>query len=257
MPEGDTLARAAETLRHWLNGRTLTRVEARNPALQQRIEALVGRTVDNVEARAKHMLITVGDQTIHSHMRMTGSWHVYATGAKWRKSRNHMRLVLEAGDRLAVCFNAPVVQIVATKDVDAIPGLNTLGLDILTGIDPAEGATRIHDMLANETIGDALLDQTAVSGLGNIWRCEALWYEQINPRTRVHELSADQLTALVATGARIMGASANRAGPRPQTQVYKRTGQPCRRCNKAITSQRMGRDNRTAYWCPNCQVVPE
>lgn len=257
MPEGDTLARAAETLSQWLGGRELTGLKARDVGLEQYGQSLIGRTIDTVEARAKHLLITLGDRTIHSHMRMTGSWHVYEAGAKWRKSRNHMRLILEAGDHIAVCFNAPIVQIVATRDVDGIRGLNTLGLDVLTGIDPEEGARRIQDMLANDPIGDALLDQTAISGLGNIWRCETMWAEKVHPSTPVYELSLGKLTKLVATGARLMGAAADRDAHRPPMQVYKRTGQPCYRCGTLIVARVMGRDARRAYWCPNCQKVDE
>lgn len=253
MPEGDTVARAADTLNHWLVGRTITRVDARDVGLKYRAEALVGRTVDNVEARAKHLLITAGDRVIHSHMRMTGSWHVYATGERWRKRRDTMRLVLEAGERTAVCFDAPVVQIVATKDLDSVPGLNTLGPDVLLNIDPAAGAARLRSLPPITPIGDALLDQTAVSGLGNIWRCEALWAKRVHPATPIGALTDDTLAALVAAGAALMGASAHRAAARPAAQVYKRTSQPCRRCGTAITTQRMGRDNRSAYWCPYCQ----
>ena len=205
MPEGDTLARAAETLRQWLVGRTITRVDARDVGLKHRAEPLVGRNVDAVEARAKHLLITVGDRVIHSHMKMTGSWHVYATGERWRKGRAAMRLVIEAGDRTAVCFNAPVVQIVNAKDIDAVPGLNTLGPDILVNIDPLEGAKRLRALSPTTPVGDALLDQTAVSGLGNIWRCEALWAERVHPGTCVEEIDDDTLAALVRTGAALDG----------------------------------------------------
>jgi endonuclease-8 len=256
MPEGDTLARAAETLRQWLVGRTITRVDARDVGLKHRAQSLVGRDVDSVEARAKHLLITIGDRVIHSHMKMTGSWHVYATGERWKKSPVAMRLVLEAGDRTAVCFNAPVVQIVNAKDLGAVPGLNTLGPDILVNIDPVEGAKRLRTLPPSTPAGDALLDQTAVSGLGNIWRCEALWVERVHPAARVEAIDDDTLAALVRTGAALMGAAANRSASRPPPQVYKRSGQPCRRCGTPITSQRMGKDNRTAYWCPTCQQVP-
>lgn len=257
MPEGDTLARAARTLHEWLAGRELTGVQAREALVQRNGEELIGRTIDAVEARAKHLLITLGDRTIHSHMRMSGSWHVYEAGAKWRKSRNHMRLVLEAGDHIAVCFDAPIVQIVPTKDVDLIRGLNTLGLDILTGIDPNEGADRLASLPAGTPIGDALLDQTAVSGLGNIWRCEALWECGVHPRTEVAALDRATLARLVEAGATLMGASASVGGSRRPPEVYKRTGHPCRRCGAAIMSRRMGKDARTAYWCPNCQQHTE
>ena len=257
MPEGDTIARAAGTLRQWLVGRELTAVDARDVALRQRAERLVGHTIERVEARAKHLLITIDDHVIHSHMRMTGSWHVYATGERWRKRRDAMRLVLEAGERAAVCFDAPVVEIVPARDVESIRGLATLGPDVLVDIDVDAAVQRFAAVPATTPIGDALLDQTIVSGLGNIWRCETLYAQRVHPATPVGDLDASQLAALVDAGARMMGASASRDAARPAPQVYKRTGRPCRRCGTAITSQRMGRDNRTAYFCPKCQVRPK
>ena len=254
MPEGDTLARAAESLRGWLVGRTITAVEARAVALKAKAQALVGRAVDGVDTRAKHLLITVGDRTIHSHMRMTGSWHVYSEGQRWRKGRAAMRLVIEAGDRTAVCFNAPVVQIVATRDVAQSPGIDTLGPDVLRGVDQTAAVKRFRAVPPSTPVGDALLDQTLVSGFGNIWRCEALYAQGVHPAAPLDALTDEELGTLIATGARMMGASAAREGARPRAQVYKRTGQPCRRCGTAITSQQMGKDNRRAYWCPTCQV---
>ncbi len=254
MPEGDTLFRAAESLRHWLVGRTITAVDARDVGLKHRGHELIGKQVDAVEARAKHLLITVGDWTVHSHMKMTGSWHVYTHGARWRKPRGAMRLVLEAGDREAVCFNAPVVQIVPTGIVDQLPGVRTLGPDVLKDFDAEAGGRRLKSVPAGTPVGDALLDQTVVSGLGNIWRLEALWAERVHPATRVADLSEEKCIALVATGARLMGASAHGASMDRAAQVYKRTGQPCRRCGAGIVSQRMGKDHRTSYFCPICQV---
>jgi endonuclease-8 len=253
VPEGDTLFRAAETLRQWLVGRPITAIDARDVGLRHRAADLVGTPVDAVEARAKHLLITIGDLTVHSHMKMTGSWHVYATGQRWRKPHGAMRLVLEAGDRQAVCFNAPVVQVVPTAIVDQLPGVRTLGPDVLKDFDPDDGARRLENVSAETPIGDALLDQTIVSGLGNIWRLEALWAERVHPATPVGALTTEQKRALVATGARLMGAAARTTRPRPE--VYKRTGQPCRRCGGGIVARRMGKDNRTSYFCPICQVV--
>lgn len=252
MPEGDTLFRAAETLRGWLVGREITGVDARDVGLKHCATALIGKDVTAVEARAKHLLITVGDHTIHSHMKMTGSWHVYATGERWRKSASAMRLVLEAGDRTAVCFNAPIVQIVPTHVVDQLPGVRTLGPDVLKDFDPDVGARRLEAIDPRTPAGDALLDQTVVSGLGNIWRCEALWAERVHPATPLGALARETKRALVDTGARLMGAAAKSSRPRPE--VYGRAGQPCRRCGTGIVARRMGKDNRTSYFCPICQL---
>jgi endonuclease VIII len=255
VPEGDTLFRAANGLRQWLVGREITAVDARDVGLRHRAQELVGKTVDAVEARAKHLLITVGDRTVHSHMKMTGSWHVYAKGERWRKSRHAMRLVLEAGDRVAVCFSAPVVQVVPNEIVESLPGVRTLGPDVLKDFDPDVGAQRLQAIEPATPIGDALLDQTVVSGLGNIWRLEALWEQRVHPATPTGALTYEQLRALVETGSRLMGASAHGASMQRSVQAYGRAGQPCKRCGKGIVSRRMGKDNRTSYFCPNCQVL--
>ena len=253
MPEGDTIARAASLLRPWLAGRTITAVDARDVALRQRASALIGRTVDDVEARAKHLLIRAGDLVVHSHMRMTGTWRVYTVGDRWRYANGAMRFVLEAGDHQAVCFNAPVVRLVPARDLGMVPGLNTLGPDILAGHDSEELVRRFDTVDPETPMGDALLDQRVVSGLGNIWRCETLWAGRVHPRTPVGAVDTEVRVEMVRFAARLMTASLQPGASRPHAEVYKRNGRPCRRCGTAIRSERMGRDMRTAYWCPTCQ----
>jgi endonuclease-8 len=255
VPEGDTIARAATSLRSWLVGETITAVDARDVALKRRAERLVGRPVDAVEARAKHLLITVGDTVVHSHMRLTGSWHVYTKGERWRYGLSAMRLLLEAGERQAVCFNAPIVAVLPARDVASIPGLNRLGPDILTRLDPATAAAQFDTVDPHMPVGDALLDQSVISGIGNIWRCETLWAQRLHPATTVGSVDRATREALVRTAAALMTASVAPGNHRPRAQVYKRSGRPCPRCGTAIVSQRMGRDARTAYFCPRCQTT--
>src|SRR5947207_4727279 len=130
MPEGDTLYRTAETLRRWLGGREITAAQARVagfPALR-----LVGQRVEGVEARGKHLLLRLDSgQVLHTHLRMSGSWHVYPTGQRWRRPESQARLVVEAGDRLAVCFNAPTVELLQPNAEGSHPSLGKLGPDIL------------------------------------------------------------------------------------------------------------------------------
>src|SRR3954462_11736870 len=130
MPEGDTIYRTAETLRRWLVGREVT--AARSIALGARAERLVGHKVDAVEARGKHLLVRLSSgEVVHSHMRMTGSWHVYPAGERWRRPANQARLVLEAGDRVAVCFNVPVIELLHERDEHVHPAVAYLGPDVL------------------------------------------------------------------------------------------------------------------------------
>src|SRR3954454_1759742 len=133
MPEGDTIFRSARTLDAWLTGRVVTRATSQLDPQRVPVHKLVGRTVTGVEARAKHLLIHFDSGvTLHTHMKMTGSWHVYRAGERWRKPGHQARLVLEVEpDRVAVCFNAPVVELLAARGEGLHPGLVNLGPDVL------------------------------------------------------------------------------------------------------------------------------
>ena len=255
MPEGDTIFRTARTLGKWLEGRTIT--AAQSQRLKVPAQRLVGHRVEKVEARAKHLLIrfSSGD-VLHTHMRMTGSWHVYSAGERWRKPGFQARVVLEAGDHVAVCFDAPVVELLAAGEEDRHPGLMDLGPDVL--LDPfatAEVVRRAHTRPPNLSIGELLLDQRVVSGIGNIWRCESLFAECVHPATPRHGVGDEELTKLVTTASRLMRASAG-PGPRPPARVYSRSGRPCHRCRTPIDSTPHGDPPREVYWCPTCQPAP-
>lgn len=252
MPEGDTLYRTAVTLRRWLAGRPVTAAHTRVPGLPAL--RMVGRTVDAVEARGKHLLVRFDSgQVLHTHLRMTGSWHVYRTGERWRRPDWQARLVLESSDRVAVCFNAPVVELLAGGGEQAHPSLTRLGPDVLADpVDVVEIGRRAEQRPPDTALGELLLDQQVVAGIGNIWRCEALFLEGRHPYTPRGAVTLNELDALVLRAAELMRASA--VGRRPQLRwVYKRTGRPCRRCGALIASRRQGEHARVAYWCPSCQ----
>ena len=216
-------------------------------------ERLVGDEVDAVEARGKHLLIRfAGGLTLHTHMRMTGSWHVYRMGAKWRKPKHLARVVLEFGDRVAVCFSAPVIELLPTKTEWAHPILAGLGPDVMKPpVDVDEVTRRAGEQPLDVPIGDLLLDQQVVAGIGNIWRNEALFVCGVNPATP--HVRVD-VAKVVQTAARLMQGRA-RLGVTYRPQVYNRARRPCPRCGGAIESARMGRHRRTAYWCPRCQLL--
>ncbi len=217
---------------------------------------LVGQRVDAVEAQGKHLLVRLDSgEVLHSHMKMTGSWHVYRSGERWRRPESEARLVLTCGDRMAVCFNAPVVELLQPRAEAVHPGLAGLGPDLL--VDPFDldevrrrARTRPRDL----AIGELLLDQRVVAGIGNIWRCESLFVEGRNPWQPQSELSDDELDRLVLTASRLMRAQ---LGPwRPENSrrwVYGRGGRPCRRCGSRIQTRRSGDGARVVYWCPRCQ----
>jgi endonuclease-8 len=253
MPEGDTIFRTAETLRRWLGGRQITAARSRVygfPALR-----LVGMRVDGVEARGKHLLMRMdGGQVLHTHLRMSGSWHVYPVDRPWRRPENQARLVLEAGDRVAVCFNAPVVELLQPRAESVHPSVGRLGPDVLADdLDLDEVRRRARTRPPERALGELLLDQQVVSGIGNIWRSEALFLEGRSPWTERQKLTDDDLDGLVTTASSLMRASAVGEPHVHDHWVYKRSGQPCRKCGTRIESRREGEQARTAYWCPACQ----
>lgn len=255
MPEGDTILRSVRSLRAWLEGRRIT--AARSPVLGSRAERLVGRRVTGVEARGKHLLIRLdGAMSLHTHLRMTGSWHVYTTGDRWRRPAEQARLVLDVeGGRVAVCFNAPVVELLTAADEVLHPSLRGLGPDVLATPLDLDGIRRRARAVAPDTpVGDVLLDQRVVAGIGNIYRCEALFVRRVHPSAPLGGISDADLDALVATAAELLRASV--AGRRHEPWVHRRTGRPCRRCGAPVRARRQGVHARTAYWCPRCQREP-
>ena len=255
MPEGDTIHRSAASLRRWLVGREIT--GARTQVASLALDRVIGQTVDDVEARGKHLLmrLTPSGRVLHSHMRMTGSWHVYPAGQPWRRPARQARLVLECGDHVAVCFNAPVIELLKDGGELLHPSLSKLGPDILDDQLDVHGIrTRAKARDPEVSLGELLLDQRVVSGVGNIWRCEALYAERLNPWTPRAAITDDQWDALVSTAARLMRTSARGTmADRPVAQVHRRAGRPCPRCGTRIEARQQGDLARTAYWCPTCQ----
>jgi endonuclease-8 len=266
MPEGDTIFRAARSLRRWLEGREIT--GARSQRVGVPASRLLGQRVEVVEARAKHLLLHLSSgDVLHTHMRMTGSWHVYSAGDRWRKPGWQARLVLEAGDRVAVCFEAPVVELLAPGEVDRHPSLSQLGPDVLVDpLDLDEVLRRAATRPAELPIGDLLLDQRVVSGIGNIYRCESLFLAALHPSTPTSAVDGGALRNLVEGAARLMRANLEPAqgfdrrfappGGPAGAWVYGRGGRPCYRCRATVRVERLGDPPRDVWWCPTCQPTP-
>jgi endonuclease VIII len=265
MPEGDTILRAARTLHTALAGRTVTRFSSTVPAVAggARHHRIEGRAVAAVEARGKHLIVRfAGGPALHTHMRMTGSWHLYRVGTRWQKSPALARAVIETGDRVAVCFAAPVVEWLTPSQEAAHAPLATLGPDVLADAFDAGLARDNLRAQGSREIGDSLLDQRALSGIGNVYKSETLFLSGVWPFARVESLEDGTIERIVATARRLMRANVGdarvdrRTRPTQGTQrlwVYRRQGRPCFRCGTAIRMKRQGEDARSTYWCPACQ----
>jgi endonuclease-8 len=249
VPEGDTIHRTARNLGLALAGRELVRFEA--PRL--RFEPFApGTVIDGVDAVGKHCLIRFDDgRTLRTHMRMTGSWHLYKPGERWRKKPAAMRALVAVEQWLAVCFAAPEVELV--RDVDVVDSVGHLGPDLcLPDADIAVAAERLVSLSApDREIGDAMLDQRIACGVGNVWKSESLFVDRIDPFTRVDALEGDQRAHLLTTAARLLREQVTR--PTSQRWVYGRRDLPCRVCGTPIAWRPQGRHYRGTYWCPTCQ----
>lgn len=262
MPEGDTIHRAARALHRALAGRTvvhfesvfsqLTRVDSDRP--------LRGRTIERVTARGKHLLMWFsGSLVLRTHMRMNGSWHIYKPGERWQRARHEMRIVVGTEAYEAVAFSVPVAAFSSVADVER--ELGDLGPDPLSDtFDAGEAVHRLRGR-ADAEIADALLDQGAIAGLGNVFKSELLFAAGVSPFARVAELPDAALSRIVALGMKFMRVSVE-AGERRtrgsldqsmRLSVYGRAGKPCVRCGAPVSRVKQGRDARSTYWCENCQ----
>ena len=221
------------------------------------LRRLAGRTVTAVEPRGKHLLIHFDDGLVlHSHMRMNGSWHVYAPGQPWRKPAHMARAVLAFDDVVAVAFNAPIMELVREP-----PGAGTapdpvahLGPDILADdID-------FHEVLGRAraagvpTLGELLLNQRVCAGIGNIYKCESLWAHRLDPWMPPVRLDDATLLAVYQTARRMMRESAVAAHPGGPRAGHGRGGRPCPRCGSPVRVQPQGEHGRLTYHCPRCQA---
>jgi endonuclease VIII len=243
MPEGDAIHRAARRLQV-LVGQTLE-VETPHPraAVKQLAPRLDGRRLESVEAIGKNLLFRFeGGLVLRSHLRMSGRWRVLGRdapvfGRPW--------LVLRGAEHAGVLWNGPVLEL--DRSV-----ARRLGPDILAEPpDYDEMLKRIRGA-ADRELGDALLDQRLVSGIGNVWKVESLWEQRLSPWRRVGEVSDGELRAVLGTAARLMRDSLEAVPGR--RHVYRRKGQMCPRCGTPIRSWPQGDDARMAYWCPTCQT---
>ncbi len=253
MPEGDTLARTAAGLRPYLVGRTITAATA--PAPGPRADRLVGSTVTAVESQGKNLLIRFDNGLeVRTHLRMTGSWHRYRPGEAWRRPRSRARLVLEVPGAVAVCFDAPTVELFEQRTEALHPCLSQLGPDLLA--DPFDADEAIRRLRlperASMPIAVALLDQRALAGIGNEVKNETLWVARVSPWTPLSEVDDETLRRLIDIAREQLRIGAA-TGRRPR-HIYDTAGRPCPRCGTTIRVVEQRSDlPRLTYWCPACQ----
>ncbi|HEY5628510.1 MAG TPA: DNA-formamidopyrimidine glycosylase family protein [Candidatus Limnocylindrales bacterium] len=255
MPEGDTLARTAAGLRPWLVGRPVLAARTGGPGAVPRVESVVGATVTAVESIGKNLVIRLDNGLeLRTHLRMQGSWHRYRPGERWRRPPARARLVLEVEGSVAVCFDAPVVELFEQRAEPVHPSLSRLGPDLLApDTDIAEALRRLRDPArARVPVGEALLDQRALAGIGNEVKSEALWQAACSPWAPVGQLDDARLRRLVELARDILREGAA-TGRRPR-HVYHRAGRPCERCGSIVRMAHQGTElPRQTYWCPGCQ----
>jgi endonuclease-8 len=263
VPEGDTLWRIANRLSPALVGRRVTALRLASPALasEARRNRVEGSTIVAVEARGKHLLVRFSTGiALHTHLGMAGSWHLYRAGSRWRQGAHLARVVLEADGVVAVCFVPRVVELVPEKDEAAHPTLAALGPDVVADGFDAAGAVARLQARGLVPIGAALLDQTVLSGIGNIYKSEVLFLCGTDPFAPAAALEAERLRRIVDTAHQQMRRGvvapirpAIDGGGRGRYWVYGRARRPCRRCATLIRVARQGTPSRTTYWCPRCQ----
>jgi endonuclease-8 len=266
VPEGDTVWLAAKRMHHALGGRPLTRFDLRVPKLAT--TDLTGTAVTEVVPRGKHMLIRFeGGLTLHTHFRMDGSWYLGRPGERWRGGPAHqVRAILANAEWEAVGYLLHDIALVPTAGEDRLVG--HLGPDILgPDWDPAEADRKLRED-PDRPIGDALLDQRVIAGIGNLYKNETLFLTGTHPWTPVAKVR--DTPKMIATAYRLM--RANRDHPEQSTTgslrrgethwVYGRARQPCRRCGGPILVAEQAPEDRPGYgrityWCPHCQPASQ
>lgn len=261
MPEGDTIHRTARTLHRALAHQPIRSVHATVAAVRE--AKLVGRAVERTEARGKNLLVFFDDgRILYSHMKMTGSWHVYRDHDRWAKPPRWAKVVLHTDAVIAVCFNAPVIEVLTPFALRGHPILSTLGPDLLA---EAHDWPQIAERLARHLdapVGEALLNQRIACGIGNVYKSETLFLCQQNPFIRLGDIEAASIEVIYSQARRLMqqnmgsGLRDTRRRDGGRYWVYGRAKDACRKCGTPIQMRRQGRHGRSTYFCPACQRVP-
>jgi endonuclease-8 len=257
MPEGDTVHHIAGRMRAALVGTVPEEISTPHPrhARDRWPQRLAGLAVRSVDAHGKHLFLRFQENlTLHSHLRMSGMWGVYAAGQRWRRSPRRAWLLIRSGEVEVVQFDGPVLELMSDSRVRLDPRLTTLGEDVL-GEDfaPQRFLARLRADDPTRAIADALLDQRNLAGIGNLWKAESCFAAAISPWRALHELSDQQALEIVQFARTHMRRCAREGMQARPRAVDGRAGQPCPRCSEPIRSRGQGEQNRITFWCPGCQ----
>ena len=273
MPEGDTIFRAARALNRALAGNAVVRFESVLPHLTRvhDDEPITGRTVTSVKSVGKHILMEfTGGLLIRTHMRMNGSWHIYRPGERWQRARGDMRVLVATADFEAVGFTVPVAEFITARSIERHQELRRLGPDLLGTTFDERGALGRMRGQGTRAIGEVLLNQSVMAGIGNVYKSEVLFMCRMHPFAATDSLEDEALLRLIATSRRILLANVHttlspmttytgfrqttgRDSPQERLWVYGRAGRPCRQCGTPIAIDKRGPAARLTYWCPGCQ----
>jgi endonuclease VIII len=255
MPEGDAIHAAAQRVGAALVGKPIESIEAPQPrhALDRWPERLEGRGVRAVEARGKHLFVRFdGELTLHSHLRMGGRWAVFRRGERWRRSPRRAWLILRTPEHDVVQFDGPVLELMTDGRTRFDQRVARLGPDVLADeLDEAGILNRLREDDPTRGIGEALLDQRTLAGVGNKWKSEACFLAGVSPWRRLSDLPDQDALRIVAEARRLMQESVEGGGQ--ASRVFERAGLPCPSCETIVRARGQGDDNRTTYWCPSCQ----
>lgn len=279
MPEGDTIFRTARALGRALAGRTITDFRSNYPLLTRFHDdtPLTGQQVDRVESRGKWVLIFLsGGGILVTHMRMSGSWHIYRLGERWLQPASNMRIVLENEICQAVAFRVPIAQIHTASSLARDRRIPSPTSDVLNPDFDAESVQARILACAHEEIGDVLLHQDVLAGVGNVFKSEVCFVTGVNPFRHVASLGSNEIDALISASQKLIQVNvlessgdtivtyrdqhrrtAYTADPTASLWVYGRNGEECRRCGARIRRRIQGRDARVTFWCQNCQPMPD
>jgi endonuclease-8 len=259
MAEGDTIHRNAARIQAALGDAPLEAAAAPNRRSRLQLQAdrlgsLAGRRLERADAHGKHLFLRFeGKLTLHCHQGMTGSWHVYERNAGQRRPLDSAWVVLTTATATAAEFGGPRLALRTEAELRADPRLRSLGPDLLAPEFTAErGVSALRAADPERQLGDALLDQRVIAGIGNVYKAEGCFAARVSPWQRLRRLSDEQLDRVVLETIRLMRAGLERE--RGARAIYRRAGRPCPRCAERIRSRGQGDSNRLTYWCPGCQA---